>query len=136
MPTPKRSSFSLQFVQGQKILGHSFTRRAFLFFWRLPVYSIFPHRQSRQRMVNYLLMININTICKRWIYLCCLLIFILCKDKIETWLVPPVSRYNLGINLINFWHSLAKLTPKCFFIDAAIKIAVLVSWCATLVSLW
>ena len=34
-------------------------------FWKLPGYSIFPHRPSRQRMGNTLLMININPICKR-----------------------------------------------------------------------
>ena len=49
-------------------LGHSFERRAYYLtalFWKLPGYSLFPHRQSRQRMVNTLLMININPICKR-----------------------------------------------------------------------
>ena len=28
--------------------------------------SLFPQRQSGQRMVNILLMFNINPICKRW----------------------------------------------------------------------
>ena len=34
-------------------------------FWKLPGHSLFPHRQNIQRMVNTLLMVNINPICKR-----------------------------------------------------------------------
>ena len=37
-------------------------------FWKLPRYSLFPHRQScksRQRMMNTLLMVNINLTCNR-----------------------------------------------------------------------
>ena len=34
-------------------------------FWKLPGYFLFPHKQSRQRMVNTLLMFNINPVCKR-----------------------------------------------------------------------
>ena len=44
----KRSAFSLQFGQEPNILGHSFEIRTY------------GNRQSRQRIVNNLLMVNIN----------------------------------------------------------------------------
>ena len=34
-------------------------------FWMLPGYSLFPPRESRQRMVKTLLIVNINPICRR-----------------------------------------------------------------------
>ena len=34
-------------------------------FCKLPGYCLFPYRQSRQKMVNTLLMVNIKPICKR-----------------------------------------------------------------------
>ena len=46
------------------LLGHSFDRRAaywLLFCFELPRYSLFLHRQSKQRTVNTLLIIRINS---------------------------------------------------------------------------
>ena len=40
-------------------------------FWMLPGYSLFLHRQSRQRMVNTLLMIKINPTYKRLLICIC-----------------------------------------------------------------
>ena len=70
LSTSKRPSLSLY-------LGTHLTEELltdYCFVWKLPRYSLFLHRQSRQRMVNTLLMIKINPTCKR------LLIFI-CQEK-------------------------------------------------------
>ena len=54
-------------------------------FWKLQQYSLFLHRQSKQRIVNTLLKIRINPKGNR------LLIFI-CQEKNKTWLASPISR--------------------------------------------
>ena len=33
--------------------------------WKLPGYSLFPSKQNKQRMVNTLQMIDINSTCRR-----------------------------------------------------------------------
>ena len=58
------------------LLGHSLKVELndYYFILEVPGYSLFLHRQSRQRMMNTLLMIIINPTCER------LLIFI-CQEK-------------------------------------------------------
>ena len=55
-------------------------------FWKLPGYSLFLHRQSRQRMMINLLINKINLTCKR------LPMFYLSGRKTETWLISPTCR--------------------------------------------
>ena len=50
------------------LLGHTHLKEELTddcLFQKLPGYSIFLHRRSRQRMVNILLMIKINPTCMR-----------------------------------------------------------------------
>ena len=63
-PLQERPSFSFQFIQEKNKLAHSFERQTYCCF---ESYQSIPysHRQSRKRMVNTLLMINITPICKR-----------------------------------------------------------------------
>ena len=46
-------------------LGTHLTKELIDLFWKLPRYSLIPHWQSRQRMVNTLLLVNINSVCKK-----------------------------------------------------------------------
>ena len=65
-----KKTFLLQFAQEQNVLGHSFERRAYCFVLKATQGMVFPipkHRQSKQWMLNTLLMVDINPICKRYL---------------------------------------------------------------------
>ena len=73
----KRSSSPLQSTQEENVSGHSFERRAYLFvllIWKKSLLICFEsyqgvpyfYRQSRKRMTNTFIMVNITLICKRW----------------------------------------------------------------------
>ena len=64
----KKPFFFFHFGQEQNILGHSFEKRACRFDLKATQGMAFPipqHRQSRQRIVTTLLIVNINPTCKR-----------------------------------------------------------------------
>ena len=49
----KKAFLSLQFGQEQNIVEHSFERRAYKFDLKLPGYSLFQYRQSRQECEHF-----------------------------------------------------------------------------------
>ena len=53
--------------------------------WKLPGYSLSLHRQSKQKMVNTLIMIKINPTFKR-------LLSFTCQEKTKIWLISPISK--------------------------------------------
>ena len=85
---PHQKGLSFHFIWsliGRKGLLHT------ALFWKLPENSVFPHRQSRQRLLNTLLMININLYVQEK-NLCCLLILIYVTKTTEIWFVSPSRR--------------------------------------------
>ena len=114
----KRPSFSLQFGQKQNKQALIWKKSLLICFesYQGMVFPIPSHRQSRQRMLNTLLMVNINPIC-------CLLIFILCKEKNRN--LACISRKHVIFSLDpqlfcqqieeKKKHPLVEWTSKCFF---------------------
>ena len=71
-------------------------------FWKL-LGIPYPHRQSANDYITTLCQWLILTSCEEMVYMiniCCLLIFILCKEKIEAWFVFLVSREYHGVEPI------------------------------------
>ena len=58
------SPFSL--ARNEVYLGTNFKWGVTDLSWKLPGYSLFPYRHGRQRMLNILLMVNINPLCRRY----------------------------------------------------------------------
>ena len=102
-------------------LAHSFERRAY-WFLKIRGYSLFPHMQSRQKIVNTLLMININPIYKRQ--------FRRQMYVVQSYLFTSGKKQKPGLYLQQTVNKLLNM----FFIGVAIKLAALVNWRRTPVS--
>ena len=117
-------------------------KRSSLIFCKLPGYSLFSDRQSGQRMWTFwewltsTLYVRDSLENKSFVY--SFLFYV--KKKIETWVASPSKSFGMKPTIIlsTNWqkHPLVKWTAKyVFFIGVAIKIAVVVSWHTTSVSL-
>ena len=61
----EKSFFSLQFLQGQIMLGHSFQRGAYWFVFKATrVFPIPTQEEQTENGEHFFLMVNMNPICK------------------------------------------------------------------------
>ena len=111
-PAPsKKQLFSLlQFDQEENIHGHSimlieysFERWAYRFVLKVSRYCLSPNRQSRKRMLNTVLMVNI---CQKYLWDKSMLFihyFLVEGQKLEPWFVSPEIREYLGVETTAFF---------------------------------
>ena len=114
------------FVRKRIYLGTHLKKDPSDLFWKLPG-TLFSHAEQKSDD-DTLLTVNITPTC-------CSLIFILCKEKMETRYVSPPSTEYFGIKPTTFlttnwpWNTCKMNCWICFVIGVAIKVAAAVIWC-------